>query len=182
MSHGHGGLVSLRNEPEWPALSQLLDLSLKELTESTFGRSYRRFRHERFWPSPAHHDSGRFLNVKESAPGGCVGHGRGRGRVRVRGRGRGRGRERERKREPGTHGGVRGRGRGRGRGRDRMIRRKDEECLYSPSQPHRGDQPGSAHTVKAPAFPILSAGIQGEDLVYSLRWFWDQCGLTSGGL
>ena len=30
--------------------------------------------------------------------------------------------------------------------------------LYSPSQAHRGDQPGSAHTVKAPAFPIPSGG------------------------
>ena len=28
--------------------------------------------------------------------------------------------------------------------------------LYSPSKPHRGDQAGSAHTVKAPAFPIPS--------------------------
>ena len=43
--------------------------------------------------------------------------------------------------------------------------------LYSPSQPHRGDQAGPAHTVKAPAFPIPSGG---EILVYSLRWCWDQ--------
>ena len=43
--------------------------------------------------------------------------------------------------------------------------------LYSPSQPRRGDQAGSAHTVKAPAFPIPSGG---EGLVYSLRWCWDQ--------
>ena len=43
--------------------------------------------------------------------------------------------------------------------------------LYSPSQLHWGDQAGSAHTVKAPAFPIPSGG---EGLVYSLRWCWDQ--------
>ena len=43
--------------------------------------------------------------------------------------------------------------------------------LYSPSQPHRGDQADLAHTVKAPAFPIPSGG---EGLVYSLRWCWDQ--------
>ena len=30
--------------------------------------------------------------------------------------------------------------------------------LYSPSQPNRGDQAGSAHTVKAPAFHIPSRG------------------------
>ena len=45
------------------------------------------------------------------------------------------------------------------------------EILYSPSQPHRSDslsdQAGSAHTVKAQAFPIPSGG---EGLVYSLRW------------
>ena len=43
--------------------------------------------------------------------------------------------------------------------------------LFSPSQRHRGDQAGSAHTVKAPAFPIPS---EAEGLVYSLRWCWDQ--------
>ena len=46
-----------------------------------------------------------------------------------------------------------------------------DHYLYSPSQPRRGDQAGSAHTVKAPAFPIPSGG---EGLVYSLRWCWDQ--------
>jgi len=30
-------VLTLRNAPEWPALRELLDLSLKELTESTFG-------------------------------------------------------------------------------------------------------------------------------------------------
>lgn len=30
-------ILTLRNAPEWPALRELLDLSLKELTESTFG-------------------------------------------------------------------------------------------------------------------------------------------------
>ena len=45
------------------------------------------------------------------------------------------------------------------------------DILYSPSQPHRGNQAGSAHTVKVPAFPIPSGG---EGLVYSLRWCWDQ--------
>ena len=39
-------------------------------------------------------------------------------------------------------------------------------CLYSPSQPHGGDRAGSAHTVKAPAFPIP---LRGAVLVYSLR-------------
>ena len=45
------------------------------------------------------------------------------------------------------------------------------EILYPPSQPHRGDQAGLAHTVKAAAFPIPSGG---EGLVYSLNWCWDQ--------
>ena len=45
------------------------------------------------------------------------------------------------------------------------------KILYSPIQPHRGDQAGSAHTVKAPAFSIPSGG---ECLVYSLRWCRDQ--------
>ena len=40
-----------------------------------------------------------------------------------------------------------------------------------PSHPHRGDKAGSAHSVKAPAFPIQSGG---SGLVYSLRWCWDQ--------
>ena len=44
---------------------------------------------------------------------------------------------------------------------------KSSNFLYSPSQPHRGDQAGSAHTVKAPAFPIPSGW---KGLVYSLRW------------
>ena len=30
-------VLTLRNAPEWPRLRELLDLSLKELTESTFG-------------------------------------------------------------------------------------------------------------------------------------------------
>ena len=33
-----------------------------------------------------------------------------------------------------------------------------QKILYSPSQPHRNDQAGSAHTVKTPAFPIPSGG------------------------
>ena len=41
---------------------------------------------------------------------------------------------------------------------------KTVQILYSPSQPHRGDQAGSAHTVKAQAFPIPSGG--GAHLIY----------------
>ena len=50
-------------------MRELLLLSLKELTESTFGDI---FPLREFWPSPAHHDSDRFLNVYEFARGVCV--------------------------------------------------------------------------------------------------------------
>ena len=33
-------VLTLHNAPEWPALRELLDLSLKELTESTFGDNF----------------------------------------------------------------------------------------------------------------------------------------------
>ncbi len=52
-------VLTLRNAQEWPTLRELLDRSLNELTEGTS------FRHEYSWPSPAHHDSDRFLNVNE---------------------------------------------------------------------------------------------------------------------
>ena len=55
-----------------------------------------------------------------------------------------------------------------------MCLQTDQESefanLYPPSQPNRGDQAGSAHTVKAPAFPIPSGRPGGEGLVYCLRW------------
>ena len=42
--------------------------------------------------------------------------------------------------------------------------------LSHPESPTGGDQAGSAHIVKAPAFSIPSGG---EGLVYSLIWCWD---------
>ena len=45
-------VLTLRNELEWLAPRELLDLSLKELTESTFGDI---FPLQEFWPSPTHH-------------------------------------------------------------------------------------------------------------------------------
>ena len=46
---------TLCNAPKWPALREQLDLSLRELTESTFNKDIFSSFDKHFWPSPAHH-------------------------------------------------------------------------------------------------------------------------------
>ena len=46
------------NASQWPVLRELLNLSLKELTEPTFS-----FLHKYLWLSPVHHNLDQFLKV-----------------------------------------------------------------------------------------------------------------------
>ena len=58
-------------------------------------------------------------------------------------------------------------------GQGSSVRSKKSEILYSPSQPHRGDQVQLTQQRRRPS--PSQGGRSGErGAVYSLRWWWDQ--------